>query len=57
LDLEANQQFIERQFRKWKGVCMAYKNPILESDVGQTSFENKRKAYKAHVVSTKDVVW
>jgi len=30
----------------------AYKNPILEFDVGQTSAENKRKACRAHVAST-----
>jgi hypothetical protein len=31
---------------------MAYKNPILEFDVGQMSFKNKGKTYKAQVVST-----
>jgi hypothetical protein len=33
-------------------MCKAYRNPILESVVGQASFENKRKACGAHVVST-----
>jgi hypothetical protein len=37
----------KRQFQKWRGVCRAYRNPILEFDVGQMSFENKGKAYKA----------
>jgi hypothetical protein len=40
------------QFWKWRGICRAYKNPILESDVGHMNFENRRKACKAHVVST-----
>ncbi len=35
---------------------MAYKNPILKSDVGQTNFENRGKASRAHVVSTIEVV-
>ncbi len=37
---------------KWKEVCGNYKNPILEFDVRQTSYENNRKTYKTHVVST-----
>ncbi len=41
-----------RQSLKWRGVCKAYKNPILESDVGKTNFDNKWKICKAHVVST-----
>jgi hypothetical protein len=41
-----------KQFWKWRGVYKAYKNTILESNVGQTSFENKRKACEAHVIST-----
>jgi hypothetical protein len=28
----------------------AYRNPILESNVGQMSFENKRQTYMAHVI-------
>jgi len=39
----------------WKGVCRAYKNPISESSARQTSFWNKRKTWKAHIVSTKDI--
>ncbi len=31
---------------------MAYKNPILAFDVGQTTFEKRGKTYMAHVVST-----
>jgi hypothetical protein len=31
---------------------MAYRNPILEFDVGQMNAENRRKAYGAHVIST-----
>jgi hypothetical protein len=42
----------KRQFWKWKGVCKAYRNPVSESDVGHASFENKRKACEAQVVST-----
>jgi hypothetical protein len=41
-----------KQIWKWRGVCKAYRNPILESYVGQTSFENKRKVYGAQVGST-----
>ncbi len=40
-----------KQFWKWRGSCKAYKNPILEFDVGQMSFENKGKSCRAHVVS------
>jgi len=42
----------KKQFWKWRGIYKAYKNTILESNVGQTSFENKRKACEAHVIST-----
>ncbi len=41
-----------RQSWKWKGICKAYIIPILEFDVGQMSFDNKRKIYKAQVIST-----
>jgi hypothetical protein len=34
----------KREFRKCRRVCKAYRNPILEFDVGHTSFENKGKA-------------
>jgi hypothetical protein len=37
---------------KWRGICRAYKNPISEFDVRQTSFENKRKAWGEHVIFT-----
>jgi len=40
----------KKQFKKWRGVCKAYKNPISEFDVGHTSVENRGKAYRAHVV-------
>jgi hypothetical protein len=53
--LEANHQVIERKKKtilKWKGICGNYKNPISKSNVGQTSFENKRKIYRAQVVFT-----
>jgi hypothetical protein len=33
-------------------ICENYKNPILEFDVGQTSFKNIKKRCKAHVIST-----
>ncbi len=52
LELEADPQVIETQ-KKYniengeEYVCRAYRNSILESNVGQTSFENKRKTYKA----------
>jgi hypothetical protein len=36
-----------RQSSKWKGICKDYKNPISKFDVGKTSFENKRKTYRA----------
>jgi hypothetical protein len=42
----------KRQFWEWKGICKAYKNPILKFDVGQASFENRKKACGAQVVST-----
>ncbi len=41
-----------RKSWKWGGVCRAYKNPISEYDVGQMSFENRRKACGAQVIST-----
>ncbi len=34
----------KRQFQKWRGICKAYRNPILKFDVRETSFENKGKA-------------
>ncbi len=37
---------------KWRGVWRAYKNPILEFDVGQISSKNKKKTYKAQVIFT-----
>jgi hypothetical protein len=37
---------------KWKGVCWAYKNPILDFNVGQMSSKNRRKTCKAHVIFT-----
>ncbi len=37
----------KRQFWRWRRICRAYRNPISKSDVGQMSFENKRKAYEA----------
>jgi hypothetical protein len=39
------------KFWKWRGVCKAYKNPISKFDVGHMSFENRRKACRAHVIS------
>ncbi len=36
-----------KQSWKWRGVCRAYKNPMLESDVGETSFKNKGKTCMA----------
>jgi hypothetical protein len=36
-----------KQYWKWKGGCRAYRNPILESNVGQTSVKNGGKAYGA----------
>ncbi len=42
----------KRQSWKWIKVCKAFKNPILEFNVGNTSFENKGKAYGAQVIST-----
>ncbi len=42
----------KREFQKWRGVCKAYRNAILEFDVGHTSFDNKGKACGAQVVST-----
>jgi hypothetical protein len=41
-----------RQSWKWKGVSKVYKNPISEFDVGHMSYENRKKACGAHVVST-----
>ncbi len=40
------------KFWKWGGICKAYRNPISQYDVERTSFDNKGKAYMAHVVST-----
>ncbi len=37
----------KRQSWKWRGVCNAYRNPILDSDVGQMSSKNRGKTYKA----------
>jgi hypothetical protein len=37
---------------KWKGICWAYKNPILEFDVEQMSSDNRGKACRPQVVST-----
>ncbi len=36
-----------RQFRKWRGIYRAYRNPISEFDVGHMSFENRGKACEA----------
>ncbi len=36
----------KKQSWKWKGICRAYKNPMLESNVRQTSSKNKGKIYK-----------
>jgi hypothetical protein len=36
----------------WKGVCKAYINPILKSNVGQTHSQNRGKTWKAHIVFT-----
>ncbi len=36
---------------KWRRVCKAYKNAILESNVGQMNFENKGETCMTHVVS------
>ncbi len=33
-----------RQSWKWKKICKAYRNPILEFDVGHTNFDNRGKA-------------
>jgi hypothetical protein len=41
---------------KWKGICGNYTNPILESNVGKTSFDNKRKTCKTKVVPTTNMV-
>ncbi len=41
-----------KQSWKWKGICKASKNPILESNVGQMSFENKLQTCRAHVIFT-----
>ncbi len=46
-----------KQSWKWRGVCMAYRNPISKSDVGQTHFEN-RKRPKGHMLFLpQEVVW
>jgi hypothetical protein len=37
---------------KWRGICENYKKPISKSDVRHTSFKNRRKNYKAQVLST-----
>ncbi len=37
----------KRQSWKWKGVCRACRNPILESSVGQMGYENIGKTCKA----------
>jgi hypothetical protein len=54
--LEVDCQVIERRTKnnleKWRGICRAFKNPILESNVGQMSFENKGKTWRAQVIST-----
>ncbi len=42
----------KRKFWKWRGIWKVYKNPISKFDVGQMSFENKRKACRAHAIST-----
>jgi hypothetical protein len=42
----------KRQSWKWRGICRAYKNPILKFNVGHTSSKNRKKTYKALVVST-----
>jgi hypothetical protein len=33
-------------------ICKAYIKPILEFNVGHMSFDNRKKIYKAQVVST-----
>ncbi len=40
-----------KQFWKWKGVYMAYRNPISKSNVGQTNSKNRGKACGAQVIS------
>jgi hypothetical protein len=42
----------KRQSWKWKKICANSKNPILKSDVGQMSFENRKKICRTQVVST-----
>ncbi len=37
---------------KWTWICRVYKNPIFEFDVGQTSSNNRGKAYGTQVFST-----
>jgi hypothetical protein len=55
--LSSHFKINKRKFSKWRGVCKAYKNPILKSNVGQTSSENKKKTCKAQVVSTTILKW
>jgi hypothetical protein len=56
LDLEVDLQVTEKRTKNnletWRGICKAYKNPILESNVGQMSSKNKGKTCRAQVVST-----
>ncbi len=42
----------KRKFWQWRRVYKAYRNCILESDVGQTNYDNRRKACRSQVVST-----
>ncbi len=37
---------------QWRRVYEAYRNCILESDVGQTNYDNRGKACRSQVIST-----
>ncbi len=45
----------KRQYWKCRGVCRAFRNPILESNVGQTNFENIRNGMKSFL--PQEMVW
>ncbi len=40
------------QFQKWRGVCRAYNNPILEYHVREMNFDNIGKACGAQIIFT-----
>jgi hypothetical protein len=51
LDLEANCQGLEKETKENLENGEEYVgNPISEFDVGQTSFKNRKKTYRTHVV-------